>query len=162
MTSRELAITDVNKIEEILTKAKVLHLGLVDDGMPYVIPMNYGYEFQDERLFLYLHSSRRGYKLDVIHKSPVCCFELECDVTPFYGEKPCQNGMSYSSIMGRGKISVIDRPDERRKAMSVLMKTQTGEDFEFTDRLLSAVTMLRIDVAEFTAKRRPHPLERHE
>ncbi|MCF0143639.1 MAG: pyridoxamine 5'-phosphate oxidase family protein [Firmicutes bacterium] len=162
MTRRELEITDIVKIEEIIKKAKYLHLGLVDDGMPYIVPMNYGHIMEDGKLTLYLHSARKCYKMDVIHKNPVCCFELECDVEPFEGAKPCQNGMTYSSVMGRGEIREIEDPEERRLAMSILMKTQTDGDFEFTDRLLSAVSMLKIEVSEFTAKRRPHPSEREE
>ena len=37
------------------------------------------------------------------------------------------------------------------------MKTQTGKDFSFEDRLVSIVAVIRIDVAEYTAKYRPVP-----
>ena len=41
--------------------------------------------------------------------------------------------------------------------MSILMKTQTGKDFTFEDRLVSIVAVVRIDVSEYTAKYRPVP-----
>jgi len=41
--------------------------------------------------------------------------------------------------------------------MTVLMKTQTGKDFTFEDRLVSMVAVIRIDVSEYTAKHRPIP-----
>ena len=41
--------------------------------------------------------------------------------------------------------------------MTVLMKTQTGKDFTFEDRLVSMVAVTRIDVEEYTAKHRPIP-----
>ena len=41
--------------------------------------------------------------------------------------------------------------------MTLLMKTQTGKDFTFEDRLVSIVAVVRIDAAEFTAKHRPLP-----
>ena len=47
--------------------------------------------------------------------------------------------------------------EEKKKAMSILMKTQTGKDFSFEDRLVSIVTVVRIDVAQYTAKHRPLP-----
>lgn len=65
MTRRELEVTDINEILGMLDRAKVLHLGLVDDGRPYIVPMNYGYEMKDGKLSLYLHSSMKGYKIDV-------------------------------------------------------------------------------------------------
>ena len=41
------------------------------------------------------------------------------------------------------------------------MKTQTGGDFEFNERLVSVVSLIRIDVAEYTAKCRPAPAEKN-
>ena len=38
-----------------------------------------------------------------------------------------------------------------------LMKTQTGKDFIFEDRWVDIVAVIRIDVAEYTAKHRPLP-----
>lgn len=160
MNRREREVKDLNEIRKFLEKSKVLHLGLVDEGRPYIVPMNYGFEMDDGRLALYLHSAVKGYKIDVMKANPDCCFELECDVEPFEGAKPCQHGMIYSSVIGRGKVNFISDANEKIRAIQILMKTQTGKDFDFTERELSAVTMLRIDVSEYTAKRRPHPLER--
>jgi hypothetical protein len=39
------------------------------------------------------------------------------------------------------------------------MKTQTGKDFEFDDRMAEVVGVVKIDVLEFTAKHRPLPKE---
>lgn len=157
MTRREREITDPNKILDILNESKIIHLGLVDEGMPYIVPMNYGYTMEDGKLALYLHCAVKGYKLDVIQKSPVCCFEMECGVRMFEGKVPCQYGTVYSSLMGRGTVSVIEDSEEKIKAMQIFMKTQTGKDFEFTEKLLSIVTLLKIDVSEYTAKARPLP-----
>lgn len=158
MTRRELEVTDPQVIRGILDKSKILHLGLVDDGMPYIVPMNYGYVMEDGKPVIYLHGATKGYKLDVIRKNPVCCFEMECEVAPFEGKIACQYGTSYYSLMGRGKAVIVEDAEEKVKAMSILMKTQTGKDFEFTDRLVSVVSVIRIDVSEYTAKHRPVPM----
>jgi predicted Ser/Thr protein kinase len=47
--------------------------------------------------------------------------------------------------------------EEKKQAMTVLMKTQTGKDFTFEDRLVTIVAVIRIDVEEYTAKHRPLP-----
>ena len=160
MTRRELEVTDPKSILEILDKSRILHLGLVDDGMPYVVPMNYGYTMQDGKLTIYLHGSTKGYKLDVIRKNPVCCFEMECAVTPFEGNVACQYGTSYYSLMGRGKAVIVDAPAEKMQALTLLMKTQTGKNFEFNEKLVSVVSVIRIDVDVYTAKHRPLPAGR--
>ena len=45
--------------------------------------------------------------------------------------------------------------EEKKKGLSVLMKTQTGKDFTFDDKMVSIVSVIKIDVAEYTAKERP-------
>ena len=157
LTKRESRVTDPTEIIRILDTAKVLHLGLAVDNEPYVVPMNYGYTMEDEKLTLYLHSAVRGKKLDMIQANSKVFFELDCDQMPFEGRVPCQYGMVYSSIMGRGTATLVEDPEAKMQAMSILMKTQTGKDFTFEDRLVSIVTVVRIDVAEYTAKHRPLP-----
>lgn len=157
MTKRELQVTDPHQIRDILNKAKVLHLGLCVDNEPYVVPMNYGYIMEGETLVLYLHSAVQGKKLDMIRANPRVFFELDCDRMPFEGEKPCQYGLVYSSVMGRGTARIVEDVEEKIRAMTMLMKTQTGKDFSFNDRLVSIVSVIRIDVTEYTAKHRPLP-----
>ena len=157
MTKRELQITDPDQIKEILDTARVLHLGLAVDNEPYVVPMNYGYSIEDGKLVLYLHSALRGKKLDMIRANPNVFFSLECGLTPFEGQVACQYGLAYSSVMGRGIARLVEDVEEKKQAMSILMKTQTGKDFTFEDRLVSIVAVVRIDVAEYTAKHRPLP-----
>ena len=157
MTKRERQITDKAQILHILDTAKVLHLGLCVNNEPYVVPMNYGYIEENGKLVLYLHSAVQGKKLDMIRANPNVFFEMDCDLAPFAGEKPCQYGLVYSSVMGRGTATIVEDVEEKMKAMSMLMKTQTQKDFEFNDRLVSIVSVIRIDVAEYTAKHRPLP-----
>ena len=157
MTKRELQITDENQIRAILDEAKVLHLGLCVDNEPYVVPMNYGYTMEEGRLTFYLHGALRGKKLDMIRANNRVFVELDCNRVPFESDKPCQYGLGYSSVMGRGTATVVDDVEEKMKALTALMKTQTGKDFTFNEQLVSIVSVIRIDVAEFTAKHRPIP-----
>ena len=157
MTKRELQITDEAGIRHILEGSRVLYLSMCDGDEPYVVPMNYGYTMEDGKLVLYLHSAVRGKKLDILRANPKVFFAMDCDRRPFEGQVACQYGMSYSSLMGRGNARIIEDVEEKKQAMSILMQTQTEKEFSFNDRLVSIVTVIRIDVAEFTAKHRPIP-----
>ena len=157
MTKRERQVTDPDQIRHILDTAKVLHLGMAVDNEPYVVPMSYGYTMEEGKLVIYLHSATQGKKLDMLRKNPNVFFEIDCDLMPFEGRVPCQYGLVYSSIMGRGNARILENVEEKKHAMSVLMKTQTGKEFTFEDRLVSIVAVIRIDVAEYTAKHRPLP-----
>ena len=159
MTRRERQVTDINEILKILDNTKVLHLGLVDGDEPYVVPMNYGYTYENDKLTIWLHCARQGRKLDVMRVNPKVFFEMEYGITPFEGEVACKYGITYSSLMGRGTAEIIEDVETKKLALSALMKTQTGKDFQFEDRMAEVVGVVRIDVIEFTAKHRPLPKE---
>lgn len=157
MTRRERQVTETDEIIEILEKSKVVHVGMIDGDEPYVVPMNYGYVLENGRLTIYLHGANRGRKIDVIKANPKVFYEMCCDITPFEGEVACKYGITYASIMGKGLATLVDDIEEKKKALSILMKTQTGKDFDFTDKLTTVVSIIRIDTEEFTAKKRPLP-----
>ncbi len=155
ITRRELEITDMNEIIGILDRAKIVHVGMVDGDMPYVVPMNYGYTMEEGKLTLYLHGATTGRKLDIIRVNPKVFVEIDTDIVPFKGEAACQYGLSYSSVMGEGVAEIVEDPEGKMEGLGVLMKTQTGREFEFVPKMVAGVTVIKINVSEFTAKRRP-------
>ena len=157
ITRREQAVTDMTEIVRILDTAQVIHVAMVDNGEPYVVPMNYGYTMQDGKLTVYLHGANTGKKIDILRENPKVFFELVCDTESFEGKIACQYGMAYASIMGKGVATLVEDLEEKKYGLSVLMKTQTGKDFTFTDRMVGIVQIIRIDVDTYTAKHRPKP-----
>jgi len=125
---------------------------LVNDNNSYLLC-----KIKDGKMVIYLHGAKKGYKYDLIEKNPKVCFEMECDVVPFEGKVACQYGNSYSCVMGKGKAVIVEDVNEKMQALSILMKCQTGGDFTFNEELVSIVNVIRIDVSEFSAKRRPVP-----
>lgn len=157
LTRRELEITDIEKIRYILDKSLVTHVGMVDGDEPYVVPMNFGYIMEGDKLTIYLHGARKGRKIDVLRANPKVFFEMECDLQPFEGDVACRYGMAYSSLMGKGKAVIVEDVEEKKLALSAVMKTQTGKDFVFEDKMVSFVNIIKIDVDSYTAKHRPIP-----
>ena len=82
-------ITGINEIEEIINKAGVCHLGLVDGDEPYVVPFSFGYE----RGALYFHGNMKGRKIELIRKNNRVCFEMETDVEVKEAEQACDWGI---------------------------------------------------------------------
>ena len=157
MTRREREITDIEEIRGILDRAKIVHVGMVDGNRPYVVPMNYGYTLNDGKLTFYLHGAMRGRKLDVIRTNPNVFVELDTDIVPFEGEVACKYGLCYSSVMGEGVAEIVEDTELKKEALSIFMKTQTGKDFDFNDKMVSVVSIIKINISEFTAKKRPMP-----
>ena len=157
ITKREREVTDPGEILEILDKSMVVHLAMVDGDEPYLVPMNYGYTMEDGKLTLYVHGAVKGRKIDVLRANPKVFFSMECDVTPFDGPVACRYGTTYASIMGAGKAEILEDVEEKKAGLSVLMKTQTGKDFVFDERMVSIVNVIRIPAEFYTAKKRPAP-----
>lgn len=157
MRRRDREVTEMGEILHILDGSKVCHLGLVEDGMPYVVPMNFGYCFEGDKLVFYMHGAKEGRKIDVIRKNGTCCVELDCDSQMIEGQVACQYGYSYYSLMGFGNATIVDDVDEKIKALTLLMKNLTGDDFEFNEKLVSIVQVIKVECDSYTAKHRPLP-----
>lgn len=155
MLRRDREITDINEMLEVLDSCQVIRLGLHDeeDGI-YVLPMNYGYTYEDDTLTFYLHAALDGKKIDLIKKCGKVGFELDCNHKLVEGRLPCQYGYRYASIIGNGEAEILEDPQEKVKAMAILMKCLTSKDFEFNERLVSIVSVIKVTAKSFCGKKR--------
>ena len=154
MRRKDREVTDINTIAYILDKCKVLHLGLVDENEPYIVPMNFGYKMEDSKLTIFVHSALEGRKIDVIRKNSRCCVQMECDGSLIENEIACKYGYSFYSLEGFGTAKILENPEEKIIALKLLMKQQTGKDFEFTAEMVANVNVIRIDCDCYSAKHR--------
>ncbi len=158
MRRKDREITDSKRIEEILNGAKYLHLGLFDDAYPYVVPLHYGYSFDGDNLTFYMHSAKEGHKLDLIHKNPCVCIELDCDARLISGgDIACKYGSSFASVIGRGRAVIINDVSEKIAGLKLLMNNQTGRDFDISEAMAAGVAVIKVEIDEFSAKGRDFP-----
>lgn len=155
MRRTDRAVTDNRQIQSIIEQAKVVHIGMIDNDRPYVVPMQYGFVFADGQLTLYVHCAKEGRKLDIIKKNPRVFIELETNVAIVSGgDIPCKYGSEYASVMGDGTAVFVEDAKEKILGLQLMMKTQSGRDFEITEQMTKSVTVLRIDIPCVTAKSR--------
>ena len=158
MRRKDREIVDITEILEIIGKADVLHLGLFDGDYPYVVPLHYGYEYLDGKLVLYMHSAKEGHKLDLIQACPNACAELECDTELISGDEvACAYGAAYASVIARGHAEIVTDVQEKIKGLKLLMKNQTGQEFEINEKMAATVEVIRFEALQFTAKSRKMP-----
>jgi nitroimidazol reductase NimA-like FMN-containing flavoprotein (pyridoxamine 5'-phosphate oxidase superfamily) len=149
-------ITDRGELAAVLEKCDVCRLGLLPDGIlyPYIVPMNFGYEFDGDALTLYFHCAREGRKLDIIAQNPNACFEMDCSHELKPGDAPCDYSMNFESIIGSGRISVCTEPEERLHGLTQIMRKYSMEKaFHFSEKALELTVVLKLVVTEFTGKR---------
>ena len=58
MRRKDREITDICAILELVSECKVCRLAMTDGGVPYIVPLNYGYEYADGALTFYFHSAK--------------------------------------------------------------------------------------------------------
>ena len=92
----------------------------------------------------------------MIQKNPQVGFEMDCNHELEEGKLACQYSYIYASVIGSGKAEIIDDSDQKLCALSVIMKHQTGkefEEFQTNPRLEKAVAIIRVEVNEYTCKK---------
>ncbi len=137
----------------ILKKCKIMRLGLCGNEFPYIVPMNFGYDFDGTAITLYLHSAREGKKLDIIKENPSACFEMDCSFELKYDEATDTYTSYYECLMGFGKIEVVETFDDKRSALIKIMEHQCGEGtYDFDEKTVNVVTILRMRCTDFSAK----------
>ena len=155
MRRKDREITEAGEILAVIGRAKILHLGLFDDGYPYIVPLHFGCEYADGNLVFYMHCAQEGHKLDLIRNDPRVCVEMSCDAELISGgDDPCRYASYYASVIGRGCAEIVTDPAEKQKGLALLMKHQTGRDFVFNAQTVSAVAVVKVTVTEYTAKAR--------
>ncbi|MDR0357323.1 MAG: pyridoxamine 5'-phosphate oxidase family protein [Clostridiales Family XIII bacterium] len=140
-------------LEEILKESDVCRIAVSTKGAPYIVPLNFGYEFDGEKLTLWFHCAREGRKLDLIAANNNVGFEMDCAHRLITGPNACDFSMNYRSVIGTGAISVIDDADEKTKGLSLIMEHYGGKGLPFKGPMLNAMKTLRLDVVEFTGKK---------
>ena len=148
MRRSDKQITDLTEIENLLRTAELCHLAMVDDGKPYVVPMNFGYTDGA----LYFHSAPEGRKIDILRKNPDVCFSIIGSNVLVKGEKACSWTAKYSSVIGTGKAEVINVREEKEKGMSILMSQYSDKEFDFSEVDLTGVLVIRVAINDMTGK----------
>lgn len=153
MRRKEREVTSFEKIIAIMEKCDVCSLALLDDGYPYVIPLNFGFGETEGKVNLYFHGAGSGKKMELLQKNPNVAFSMDCSHRLITGERACDATMEYESVCGRGNMQVLKQPEEKQHALRCIMQHYTGRnDDVFSERELAAVTVLQCTVQEISGK----------
>ena len=148
MRRSEKEIVNQSQIEAIIKRAFVCRVALCDDGLPYVIPVNFGYNDG----YLYIHSAPEGKKLDIIKRNPKIAFEVDIDHALVSGKEPCLYTFNYRSVVGFGTASILYNPSEKRKGMDAIVRHYAGSEAIYPNDALVKVTVVRIEISSMTGR----------
>ncbi len=178
MRRKDREVLGDENIAKIIEQCTTCHIAMIDDvnaGMPYVIPMSFGYSLMDGVLELYFHCAHVGKKLDCILKNPNVAFSMCVENRiEIHEDVYCKSGRFYASVVGQGKAEIVEDTAEKCRGLSLLMERQAAgapqssgsapsakpeqpmlaapHKFEFTPAQAAAVTVFKITSTNYTGK----------
>ena len=111
------ACTDERKIKNFLVSAQTAFLGLVDDNMPYVIPLN----FVCKDGIFYFHGANQGKKIDIMKSNVNACMTISENYGTMVDPTPAKTDTAYMSVIANGKVEIITDLDEATAAMQSML-----------------------------------------
>lgn len=169
MRRKDREVTGTDEIISIIRKCDVCRIAFSDSDIPYIVPMNFGYQCSDEGFVLYFHCADKGKKIDIMNKNANVCFEMDCSQGLVTGDMACNYSFNFESIIGNGCICAITDKVEKLYALNLIMKKYSNNsepknngaknsdpkngEFIYNDKLVETVTCLKLMVKDYSCKR---------
>lgn len=154
MRRQDRAVTDPQQIREILEHCQVCRLAMADTQGLYIVPMNYGFTLEGERLTLYFHSAQAGRKIDALTAAPQVAFEMDGGHQLTGTGVPCNYSFNYECITGTGTAHFCTTPKEKIAGLQAIMAHLTGMKFSFTDKMVEKVCVFQVVADSYSVKAR--------
>lgn len=153
MRRKDREITDFHKMIEILKACDCCRIGLVDTIGTYIVPMNFGYEEQNEKLILYFHGAVVGKKIDLIKEQSVASFEMDRKHELVEGEIACTYSYLYQSVMGKGNVQIMENYKDKVHGLQKIMSHYSDkQEWEFKEEDVNMVSVIKLEVNEWSCK----------
>ena len=154
MRRAEREVTDRGQLLEIIGRCTCCRVAFSDPEGAYIVPLSFAFvPGQPDRF--YFHGAKEGRKASLIAQKPKVGFELDCAYELVAGQSGCKYSCRYQSIVGTGVIGEVQDMEEKKQALSALMRQyEPSCSFAFTDEQAQAVAVYRLDVAAMTGKQR--------
>ena len=147
---------------EILAQGMVAHVGFVEDGMPYVIPLSYHYD-KDVPESIYLHGSIRSRAMKVLASGAQVCVTVTLTDGLVYSRKAMNHSMNYRSVVlfGHGR-EITDEGEKFGLFDSMVQRyfpgRMVGSDYNIPPPAdLGVTALVEVAIEEWNGKRRLGP-----
>ncbi|MEG0373253.1 pyridoxamine 5'-phosphate oxidase family protein [Enterococcus viikkiensis] len=162
MRRQKRQVTDFETIKQMVEESQVLRIAMNGEDYPYVVPVNFGYEWADEELILYVHGASEGKKVSMIKKNPKVAVEMDGKHQLINGSRNAASySYAYQSLIGFGKAEVVEDLEVKRHALHILM-AHAAKDRPFDEipeKMLQRTGVIKIVLASYTMKENHHPDE---
>lgn len=169
MRRKDREIKDFDEIIKILDGCKTIHLAMISNGVPYSVPVNFGYKVSEvnnevsgnKKLTVYFHGAGEGKKIDALKENPNICFSAECNSQSRAADSTvaCQWTTFYESVIGFGKVRFLSTVEEKSAGLDTIMfhygyKIPLGiKKIAYEAMALAKTVVVEIQVEQITGKR---------
>jgi uncharacterized protein len=155
MRRADRLVEDRERLRAMLEKADACRLGFAQGDMPYIVTLNFGFEWEGELPVLFFHCAREGRKLEMMRRNPRVCFELDLEHELIVAPTACGWGMKFASIVGYGSLSEVSDEEGRREGLGLIMRRYGWKDDSgFEPGPMRAAMVLRLEASELCGKRK--------
>ena len=153
MRRSDREITDEKAIESFIAKEQIMRIAFNDNGEIYIVPINYGYTNVSGQYVFYFHGAKAGRKYELSKDSPNIGFEIDGNYELMEADVACEYSARFQSVVGTGKISIVEDKEEKISGLNILMSQASGRDeWQYSEEMLNAVAVYRVDVAKISCK----------
>lgn len=153
MRRSDREITDKKEIEEFISKEQILRIAFYDDGDIYIVPVNYGYIYENDTYSFFFHGAKAGRKYELAKKNPTVGFEIDGKYKLLEGELACDYSANFQSVIGTGKISLVSDKEEKVQGLNILMnQVAQNENWVYSKQMIEAVAVFKLDVEKISCK----------
>lgn len=129
MRRKDREVTDRDSILSVIEQCDTIRLGMSDQEGVYIVPLSFGYTYEEDMLTFYFHSASEGRKAAILSRKPDIAFEMDTAHAFREQQTGCACTMEFACVMGRGKAELLEKPEEKLEALGRLLA-------HYTDRRL--------------------------
>lgn len=153
MRRKDREITDKKAIEAFIAKEQILRIAFYDDGDIYLIPVTYGYTYENEKFQFYFHGAKAGRKYELTKSCPLVGFEIDGNYSLLEGENACDFSAEFQSVTGTGTLCLVEDVESKRIGLNAVMKQTTGKaEWKYQPKMIEAVAVYRLEVGKISCK----------
>lgn len=148
---KTFSIGEKEQIEEVIRSCSICFVGMADEnGFPYVLPMNFGY---DDGV-IYLHSAQEGRSITTLTANPKACitFCTEPLLIQQHPDVACSYRMKAASVICEGLIEFEEDFDEKVNILNIFMRNYSKRDFKYSVPAVNNVKIWRMKIDKVMAK----------
>ncbi len=158
MRRKDREVTDPQRIEEIISACHCCRLGFCDDGEVYIVPLNFGYVRREDGGYnFYFHSAKEGRKVDLAACLGRVGFEMDTGYVLHESPVACDFSAAYQSVIGTGRVSLVEDPAEKEAGLQALMDHMSGgkKQWGFNPQMLASVAVIKLETEKLSCKEHP-------